>query len=500
MKKRISRLLYFLMPVVFLLGGCGTQKEDMVPIKVGITDDIVSLDVAGTKDILSETVGRCVFSTLYTFDEKLNLSPCLAENAEQVSELEWIFKLRDDVKFHDGTPLAASDVVFSIHRAMNIEKAEHSLLVIADIEALNDKTVKVTTTDQMNNLPTLFVRTSTSVMSEKAMSNPDYDVNKPVGSGPFKVIERTERKEIRLERFDDYFGGAAKSRYLSFVVEPSEPNSTAMLLNGKLDILYRVAANDGDYLDLNESVNLYQTDSTKTELLILNPRVAPINDICVRQAIACAIDKQSIIDNVLSGFGKAQSSIIPAPILGFADFKEYSYNPEKARELLAQAGYPDGFDFTVLTFDSQRKKLMEYLKMDFAEVNINLNYEFLELQEYLDIVGKGTQMGSIMSWTSNPDPDSTLTQLFSKAGHPTVNQSGFTNPRVEELLEQGRMETNTEAREAIYQEANQIIAGSYYAVPLYQPAVLVAARADVAGVCVNPQGIFGYENLYRKNQ
>lgn len=187
------------------------------------------------------------------------------------------------------------------------------------------------------------------------------------------------------------------------MVEPSEPNSTAMLLNGKLDILYRVAANDGDYLDLNESVNLYQTDSTKTELLILNPRVAPINDIRVRQAIACAIDKQSIIDNVLSGFGKAQSSIIPAPILGFADFKEYSYNPEKARELLAQAGYPDGFDFTVLTFDSQRKKLMEYLKMDFAEVNINLNYEFLELQEYLDIVGKGTQMGSIMSWTSNPD-------------------------------------------------------------------------------------------------
>ena len=81
-----------------------------------------------------------------------------------------------------------------------------------------------------------------------------------------------------------------------------------------------------------------------------------------------------------------------------------------------------------------------------------------------------------------------------------MNQSGFTNPRVEELLEQGRMETNTEAREAIYQEANQIIAGSYYAVPLYQPAVLVAARADIAGVCVNPQGIFGYENLYRKNQ
>lgn len=305
-------------------------------------------------------------------------------------------------------------------------------------------------------------------------------------------------KEIRLERFDDYFLGAAQSKYLNFVVEPSKPNSTASLLNGKLDVLYRVAASDGNYLDLNETVNLYRVDSTKTELLILNPRVAPIDDIRVRQAISYAIDKQNIIDNVLSGFGRAQSSIIPAPVLGFADFDEYSYNPEKARELPAEAGYPEGIDLTVLTFVSQRKKLMEYLKMDFAEVNINLSYEFLELDEYLEIVGEGTQMGSVMSWTSNPDPDSTLTQLYSKAGHPTVNQSGYTDPKVEALLEQGRMETNTNKREAVYKKANNIIAGSYCVVPLYQPAVLVAARTDIIGVRVNPQGIFGYENLSRQ--
>lgn len=496
--KKIVKLICLLAAAACLLGGCGGKKEDTVPIKVGITDDIVSLDVAGTKDILSETVGRCVFSTLYTFDEKLNLTPCLAENAEHVSELEWEFTIRGDATFHDGTPLTASDVVFSIKRAMSIEKAEQSLLVIESLEALDEHTVKVVTKDIITNLPSLFVRTSTSVMSEKAMSKPDYDVNRPVGSGPFKVLEHVKGEEIRLERFDGYFGGNAKSRYLSFVVEPSEPNSTASLLNGNLDVLFRVAANDGDYLDLNESVNLYETTSTKTELLILNPRVSPIDDIRVRMAIACAIDKQNIVENVLSGYGQVQDSMLPAPLPGYIDFDEYTYDPKLAKELLVQAGYPDGFDLTILTFDSQRKKLMEYLKVDLAKADIRLNYEFLELQPYLDIVAEGTQMGSIMSWTSNPDPDSTLTQLYSKSGHPTVNQSGYSDPAVEELLQRGRMETSAEKRDEIYREVNEIIAASYYSIPLYQPSVLVAARADIAGVKVNPQGIFGYEGLYRE--
>lgn len=497
MKYKIIMAVSLVLGFTLLLSGCGKTKEEQRPINIGIIDDIVSLDVAGTKDILSETVGRCVFSTLYIFDESMNLSPCLVKEAMRVSDLEWTFTIRDDAQFHDKTPLTASDVVFSIRRAMEIELADQALLLIDTIEASDDDTVHVTTKEPMANLPSLFVRTSTSVMSEKAMSDPGYDVNQPVGSGPFRVVARVPGTEIRLERFDGYFDGPAQTRYLNFVVEPSEPNSTASLLNGNMDVLYRVAANDGAYLKLNEQVTLYQMDSTKTELLILNPRVEPVNDIRVRQAIACAIDKQNMVDKVLAGFGRPQSSMIPAPLIGFADYEEYAYDIEKARELLNEAGYPDGFELTVLTFDSQRKKLMEYLKMDLAKADINLNYEFMELADYLEIVEAGTQMGSVMSWTSNADPDSTFTQLYSRAGHPTVNQSGYTDPKVEELLQQGRMEEDQQKRDTIYKEANRIIAAGCHSIPLYQPSVLVAARKDIEGVRVNSQGIFGYESLSR---
>ena len=497
MKTRWMKWLCLPLAGLLLLGGCGTPKEDITPIRVAITDDIVSLDVASTKDILSETVGRCVFSTLYTFDENLTLTPCLAQQSEQVSDREWVFTLRDDAKFHDGSAITAADVVFSVGRAMTGELADQSLLVIEQMEAVDDITLRIVTTEPVANLPSLFVRTSTSVMSEKAMATPSYDVNKPVGSGAFQVVEWEKGKEIRLKRFDGYWKGAAQAPFLSFMVEPSEPNSTASLLNGNIDLLYRVAASEGDYLRLNDAVTLYQVDSTKTELLILNPRVEPIDDPLVRQAIACAIDKQNLVDNVLSGYGRVQSSMIPAPLLGFADFEGYTYDPERAKQLLAESGYPNGFDFTVLTFDSQRKKLMEYIKLDFAKANINLNYEFFELADYLDIVAQGTQMGSVMSWTSNADPDSALTQLYSKAGHPTVNQSGFTDPRVEELLQQGRMATDAEIRDGIYKEINAIVAENYVAIPLYQPAVLVAARKEIGGVKINPQGVFDYESLYR---
>lgn len=481
---------------LLLFCGCSAPKEE-TPIRVAITDDIVSLDVAGTKDILSETVGRCVFSTLYIFDENLKLTPCLAEKSEQVSNLEWVFTIRDDAKFHDGSAVTASDVAFSIERAMTGDRADQSLLVISQMEAVDDVTLRVTTAEHVANLPSLFVRTSTSVMSKKAMSNPDYDLNKPVGSGAFKVVEWVKGKEVRLARFDGYFNGAAKSQFLSFVVEPSEPNSTASILNGTVDMLFRVSANEGDYLRLSDDIDLFQEDSTKTELLIFNPRVEPIDDIRVREAIACAIDKQNIVDNVLSGYGRVQNSMIPAPLMGFVDYSGYSFDLERAKALLTEAGYPNGIDFTVLTFDSQRKKLMEYLKLDLAKVNIRLEYEFLELDDYLDIVEQGTQMGSVMSWTSNSDPDSTMTQLYSKAGHTTVNQGAFTNPQVEKLLQQGRGETDPAKRDEIYKQINSIVAENYVAIPLYQFAVLVAARKEIGGVQVNPQGVFAYESIYR---
>lgn len=494
MRRRIYAVMVCFMAGILLMG-CGKKEE--TPIRVALTDDIVSLDIAGTKDTMSETVGRCVFSTLYTFDENMELQPCLAEGEERVSELEWLFHLRKDAVFQDGTPVKASDVVFSLNRAMSIELAEKSLLIIDRVEAPDDYTVKVITKEPDANLKSMFVRVSTSVMSEKAMGSPDYDFDHPVGSGPYKVVERKAGESILLERFDDYFQGPADNQYLEFVIDPSEQNRTASLLNNTIDVTVRISTADSDYLKLEEDVRVYEHSSTKMELFSLNPDSGPFEHVKVRQAVFCAIDRQKLVDNVARGYGSILNSMVPPPVPGAIEFDGFAYNPELSRKLLEESGYGDGFSFTVISFDELRKQMLEYIKLDLAQVGIRMDYEFYELDEYLKIIEEDRHMATIMSWTSNPDPDSTFSQLFSKTGHVTTNHSKFSDGRVEELLRRGKEEENRIARGKIYEEANEIVAESYCVLPLYQPSVVIAAGDDIEGIRLNSQGIFGYESMRR---
>lgn len=497
MKIFTRTLCFILVGLCIFSFGCTGRQEDIKPIVIGINDDMVSFDAAATKDIVSETVARCVYTTLFVFDKELNLVPCLAESYEKTSDLEWIFKIRQNAKFHDGTPLTAEDVKYSIDRAMSIELAEKALLIIDKVEVVDQYTVKVTTTEPFASLPSVFVRVSTSIMSKKALEKPDYDFNKPIGSGPFKVIVRKEKDIIELERFDEYFLGPAKTKYMNFLVEPSEQMRTAALLNGDMDVVFRISSYDYEYLDVNESVDAYRRGSTKMEILQLNDIIEPIKDIRVRKAISYAINRQALIDNVLDGCGVPLNSMIAPPLVGSIELENFEYNPELAKQLLKEAGYEEGFDIKVLSFDMMRKKQLEYIKLDLAKVGINMSYEFLELEDYLDIITKNENVATLMSWTCNADPDSTFSQVYSKDAHYTVNHSRYTDHRVEELILEGKKESDTDLRAKIYEEANRIVADSYYILPLYQADVLVAASKTIGGVSINPQGIFAYEELYR---
>lgn len=501
-RHRIRNALCVLLAAVLILTtGCsGQEKEskESLPVSIGLTDDLVSLDPAVTKDTVSETIARCTFSTLYTFDENMELVPCLAEKSQQVSDLEWTFTIRNNAYFHDGTPLTASDVKYSVQRAKAMEGGDSSLSIIDKVEAPDPYTLQVTTTEPFVNLPSVFVRVSTSVMSEKAMAKDTYSIDQPIGSGPFQFVSRSPGKSVELKRFDQYFLKPAKTEYLNFLIQPSEQERTANLLTGELDVVFRISPYDCDNLKLNDDVKIYQTDSTKMELMQFNPDYAPLNDIRVRQAIAHAINRQTLVDNVLNGYGSPLNSLLPPPLAGAIGDADFSYNPELSKQLLKEAGYADGLELTALTFDMMRKNMMEYIRLDLAQVGIQLNYEFYELSDYLDIIKKNQHQATLMSWTSNADPDSTFSQLYSKNSSPTVNQCHYSDQQVEVLMTQGKMEQDPEKRRTIYEEANRIVSSSYFYLPLYQPMILVAAGTDIGGVRINAQGIFSYESLYRK--
>lgn len=473
------------------------KVSEQKPIQIALPQDMLSFDPIKTTDIFSEAVLRCVYTSLYDFDENLQLRPKLVKTAEAVDDHTWRVTIHENVKFQDGSALTTDDVIFSIERAMTGERTQKLLEMVADLEKVDETSFILRSKEPYADILSLFAKAETSILSKKMVETPGYDFAKPMGAGPFKLISREIDSRISLERFDDYYLGRAASQYLDFVVLVTEQERTAAFLNGDMDILFSVSAYDCDKLKLSGDVKLLQAPSTKIEYLSLNTTHPPLNDPKVRLAISYAIDRDKIANDVYHGYGVPSSSLIPNGIIGYQD-SPVTYDPEKARALLKEAGLENGFEFSAITVNTIRKNTMEYIKLNLAAVGITFNYNLVTMQEAVDLMNKNEHGGILVGWAYNSDPNSVLPVLLGTGSGKTMNASNYSNPTVDDLIKQGRGETDTKKREETYRQINEIVTQDAPIVVLLNPMVLSAARSDMEGICFNSQGLFQYEALYRK--
>lgn len=475
-------------------GKKGSEKE---VVKIALTQDLLSFDPMQTSDIFSEAVLRCVYTSLYDFDDDLNLRKKLVKTEKVVDDDTWQFEIYDKVKFQDGSSLTTDDVIFSIERARKGGRTEKLLELIDGTEKVNDTTFRIHTKEPYPNLPSLFAKAETSIVSQKVVEKEGYDFKEPVGAGPFKLKDRKEGEKISLEAFDDYFLEKAKSPYLDFVVIVTEQERTAAFLNGDVDVLFSVSAYDCEKLKVSKDVNLLQSPSTKIEYLSLNNLHAPLDNPKVRLAISYAIDRDKITEGIYHGYSTPSSSLIPEGIIGYVE-SPVKYDPEKAKELLKEAGYENGFAFTVITIDTIRKNTMEYIKLDLANIGIELNYELITMKEAAQRMTEGKHESILVGWAFNSDPNSVLPLLLGTGSGKTMNSSNYSNPVVDDLLKQGQSEKDAEKRKQIYEQVNQIVTQDAPIVVLQNPMVLSAAKKNIEGLHFNPQGLYQYEALHKK--
>lgn len=495
-----KKWLSSIFPVFLLLLSACSAKENTVaekPVKIALTQDILSFDPMLTSDIFSEAVLRCVYTSLYDFDEDLKLRPKLAKSSTVIDDKTWLIEIHDNVKFHDGSSLTAEDVIFSIERGMTGGRTEKLYEMLERVEFVDDTSFKLYTKEPYTDFLTVFAKAETSIVSKKVVSKEGYDFTSPIGAGPFKLLKRSEGKKIALERFDNCYLGKAASQYLDFLVIVTEQERTSSFLNGDVDILFTVSAYDCEKLRLSENVNLMQTPSTKIEYLSLNTEHPPLDDARVRLAISYAINRDNIVSGVYHGYATASSSTIPNGITGYTK-SPVEYNPERARELLREAGYESGFSFDVITIDTIRKNTLEYIKLDLAQVGIELNYNLVTMQQAVDLMMAGEHDSILVGWAFNSDPNSVLPLLLGSGSGKTMNSSNYSNPKVDELLLRGRLEPSKEEKERIYEEINQLVTTDAPIVVLLNPMISSAARSDIAGAQVNAQGLFDYEKIHRK--
>ena len=471
MKKKFGLLMTIILSMLLLVacGGSGEKKEggdagagtakDTLVIAQGA--DAKSLDPHASNDNPSSRIRVQIYDRLMELDDNGVPQPMLAESWERPDDKTIIFHLRKGVKFHNGDEMKASDVKFSLERALASPEVAEIISGINSVEVLDDYTVKVTTEKPMAAILNNLAHTTIAILSEKATKEAgDKFGQNPIGTGPYKFVSWQSGDRITLEAFPEYWQGEAPTKNVIFRNIVEDTNRTIGLETGELDIVYDISGMDKNKLKDDDRFVLIEGPQASLTYLGFNMKKAPYDNPKVREAISYAIDQKPIIDTVFLGAGEAANSIIGPNVWGYYDVEKFTQNIEKAKALLAEAGYPDGFKAKIWVNDNPvRRDIAVILQDQLKQIGIDLAIETVEWGAFLDGTARGDHEMFLLGWgTVTRDPDYGIYELVSTSTMGSAgNRSFYSNPTVDKLLEEGRTELDPEKRKAIYKEIQEII-------------------------------------------
>ena len=397
--KGILALCALMTMSIALIGCSGDKAKDSSEIVVGIPQDLEdSLDphkalAAGTKEILFN-----VYEGLLKPDSQGNNIPAVAESYTVSEDLmTYTFKLRDGIKFHNGKNVTADDVKYSIDKFAGISDGSEPLVsafsVIEEVNIIDDKTVDVVLNTPDTDLPTYLAMVSAAIIP-KDNENPDTVA---IGTGPYKYVSRSPQENVICEAFDDYWGEKANIKNVTFKVEANADSIVMDLLGGSIDFYARLTIDQ--VKQLNDEFSVYEGTMNLVQALYLNNNVKPFDDVRVRQALSYATDVDEILDITAEGKGtKIGSSMFPA----FGKYYDeslselYPTDIEKAKELLKEAGYENGFNMTITVPSNYQPHIdvAQVLAEQYKKIGVNAEIQLVEWNSWLSDVYTGRDFES----------------------------------------------------------------------------------------------------------
>jgi peptide/nickel transport system substrate-binding protein len=476
-RSRLSVIVGLVLAVVVFLSGCGGSEPDTGPkqadktIVVGIKQSIDSLDPALYRDRVSETVVRNMFDGLVTRTPDMEIVPEIAESWENPSPTEWVFKIREGVTFHNGDPLTADDVVYSFERilkpgSIDGQSSPRTGMVgpMERVEKLDEYTVKFIFKEPWP----IFLRILPhhQIVPKKYIEEHGsaYFAQNPIGAGPFRFVRGSLDEEIVMERYDDYYGGSpdlppvgpAPAKTAVFKILPETATRVSALQAGEVHIVHAIPPHLVEQLTADPNVEVKTATGTRVFFLELNVTKKPLDDVRVRRAINHAINWDSIIDNVLEGYAiRSPGPAIPGSF-GYNDqIKGYEYSPDKARQLLAEAGQAGGFNL-IIDCESEFKDVTEAIAQQLNEVGIEATVRVWDGGVLKPLLREGERQAAFGSWgNSTMEPY----DLFEPKLSPKErgNYSQYSSPEFDALLARASVTTDEAARAEIYRQIQQLI-------------------------------------------
>ncbi|ABR49059.1 extracellular solute-binding protein, family 5 [Alkaliphilus metalliredigens QYMF] len=481
----------------------GEVTESKTVLVVGQGADAVSLDPHATNDQPSSRVSKQIYDTLVEQDQNMALQPGLATSWEEIDELTFEFTLKQGVVFHNGEAFTANDVKFTLLRALESTHIGHIVGQIdpEGIEIIDDHTIRISTTEPFAPLLAHLAHTATAMLNETAVTEAGEDYGQhPIGTGPFVFDKWNTGDSIELLRNDNYHGEAPKIEKVIMRSITENANRTIELETGQIDIAYDISPNDVNRVEAHDDLILLRQPNFSTAYVGFNVAKEPYNDVRVRQAINYAVDMEAIVEAVYQGVGApAKGPLGPNVWASNQSLEEYGFDQEKAKELLAEAGYPEGFKTTLWTNQNQqREDIATIVANQLGQIGIEAEISVVEWGTYLEDTAAGKHDMLIMGWTTvTGDPDYGLYSLFhSKSTGTAGNRSFYGNDRVDELLDLGRRSADPVEREAYYMEAQVIIRDEAPWIFTWSGEDLNGTQSDVRGFVPHPAGHHKLHGVY----
>lgn len=501
----LKKILVVLASMILLFTGCGEKnrakkvKEELIIAQDG---ESKSLDIHQGNDGFSLRANRLIYSRLVEVDENMQIHPGLAESWKQLDDKTMQFNLRKGIKFHNGDDFTAEDVKFSFERMMNSPRIAFVLPPIERIDVVDDYTVNIVTKTPFGPLLAHLSHPALGMVSKKLLTeNPEALKEKPIGTGSYKFKEWIYGDKLVLEKNEDFYDKNERGlKYIIFknVVEAS--NRAIGLETGEIDIATPISSVDEENIKNNPKLQLLTKPSISYSYIGMNMTKAPLNDIRVRKAINYAIDKQAIIDVILNGNGKIATSPIAPGVFGFTDkTKNYEYNVEKAKELMKEAGYENGFTTSILVFSGEANtQTAEIVQAYLKEIGIDLKIEIVEVSAYWDMTERGVHNLFLGSWgVVTGDADYGLYAMYhSSAKGGAGNRDFYENEKVDELLDKAKTEIDPETRKKLYEEAQILIVNDAPDVMLYNRNLTVGAQKYIKGLGIHPVTLYNFATVY----
>lgn len=521
MKRKFFAIIVAAMMTASVFTGCGgTNKQgnstsSPKTLVFAQGSDPRGLDPAFVDDGESAKVMSNVFEGLVKYkDNSTDIEPSLATSWKISDDgKEYTFNLRKDVKFHDGTPFNADAVKFNVERQIppnakdDMPYASFTFGEVAKVDKVDDYTVKITLKNPYTPfLANLAMSLAAPIPSPTAVKKyGDKFIENPVGTGPFKFVKWTKGQSIELEKNNDYWGDKAKADKLVFKFIKENSVRASELITGSIDMMDGVDPNDiGKMKD--SKVSIFQAKGMDINYMAFNCSRAPFNDPKLREAISHAINRPELVKNLYQGYSDLANSPLPTFIPGYnKDTKTYEYDPDKTKTMLKELG-KENLKIKIITYSNPRpynpvngQKLAEAIQGYLAKVGVTATIDVYPWKEFKDKAAQGE--GDIMfyGWIGdNGDADNFLSLFDSHEIKSTLNVAKYSNPKVDELLVKGRALPNGDARNAVYQQIQDIVNKDAAWLPISYAQSMAAYSPKISGFSVHPTGSIFFKNVDKK--